>query len=360
VVDLAKRHKNVNGVVVGNETIFRDELPVSELIKLIHKVKREVQVPVTTGEIWHVWLEHPELATAVDFIAAHILPYWEGFSEGNAVDQAILIYDRLRQAFPGKRIVIAEFGWPSGGYNLKNANPGRLEQASVLRDFVYRAEAYGIDYNIVEATDQPWKIFEGSVGPYWGIWDASRHPKFAWTGPVYDAEHWKIGSLAVLIGLLLSLPILALAAPTLAQSALLAVAAHVVGAWFATVFAYWNGHYFVPGAAFALGTGLVLLIPLVLIALSRIEDIAAIAFGRRPRRRCSSRRWMRSPSSNIRTGNASSSSTTRLTRRSGSRSRSTAGCWASASSSSTPRRSRVTRRARYVSPLPTPPRKRRS
>src|SRR3954453_2423000 len=45
VVDLAKRHKNVNGVVVGNETIFRDELPVSELIKLIHKVKREIQVP---------------------------------------------------------------------------------------------------------------------------------------------------------------------------------------------------------------------------------------------------------------------------------------------------------------------------
>ena len=24
-------------------------------------------------------------------------------------------------------------------------------------------------------------------------------------------------------------------------------------AWFAAVFAYWNGHYFVPGAAFALG-----------------------------------------------------------------------------------------------------------
>ena len=284
VVDLAKRHKNINGVVVGNETIFRDELPVSELIKLIQKVKRDVQVPVTTGEIWHVWLEHPELASAVDFIAAHILPYWEGFAEKNAVDQAILIYDRLRQAFPGKRIVIAEFGWPSAGYNLKNANPGRLQQAEVLRDFVSRAEAYGIDYNIVEATDQPWKIFEGSVGPYWGIWDASRQPKFAWTGPVFDAEHWKSAGLAVLIGVLLSLPILAIAGATVAQSALLAVAAHVVGAWFATVFAYWNGHYFVWGAAFALGTGLILLIPLVLIALSRIEDIAAIAFGRRPRR----------------------------------------------------------------------------
>ena len=38
----------------------------------------------------------------------------------------------------------------------------------VVRDFVSRAEAYGIDYNIVEAIDQPWKTFEGGVGPYWG------------------------------------------------------------------------------------------------------------------------------------------------------------------------------------------------
>ena len=49
-------------------------------------------------------------------------------------------------------------------------------------------------------------------------------------------------------------------------------------------FAYWNGHYFVPGAAFALGLGIVLLIPLIVIALARIEEIAAIAFGRKPLR----------------------------------------------------------------------------
>ena len=283
-VDLAKRNRNINGVVVGNEVIFRAEKSVDELIKLIQKVKREVQVPVTTGEIWHVWIEHPELASAVDFIAAHVLPYWEGFSEQAAVDQAILIYDRLRQAFPGKRIVIAEFGWPSGGYNLKKANPGRLEQAEVLRDFVARAEALGIDYNIVEATDQPWKIFEGSVGPYWGIFDSSRSPKFAWTGPVSNPEHWKTAGLAVLIGFLLSLPVLAMAAATAGQAALLTTGAHLVGGWLATVVAYWNGHYFVPGAAIALGVGLLLLIPLVLIAMSRIDEIAAVAFGRRQRR----------------------------------------------------------------------------
>ncbi|MEA2936326.1 MAG: hypothetical protein QOD74_2972, partial [Variibacter sp.] len=85
-VDLARKNRNVNGIVVGNETIFRNEKSVDELIKLIQKVKREVQVPVTTGEIWHVWIENPQLASAVDFIAAHILPYWEGIPEKAVVD----------------------------------------------------------------------------------------------------------------------------------------------------------------------------------------------------------------------------------------------------------------------------------
>jgi exo-beta-1,3-glucanase (GH17 family)/cellulose synthase/poly-beta-1,6-N-acetylglucosamine synthase-like glycosyltransferase len=284
VVELAKRHSNINGIIVGNETIFRGEQKVSDLIQMIQRVKRSTNVPVTTGEIWHVWIEHPELVSAVDYIAAHILPYWEGFSEQQSVDQAILIYDKLRQAYPGKRIVIAEFGWPSAGYNLKNANPGRIEQAVALRDFVTRAEAYGIDYNIVEAIDQPWKIFEGGVGPYWGIFDASRQPKFDWTGPITDPDHWRLAAIALLVSVLLSLPLLAMTGVTVWQAAMLAGAANVVGAWFAAVFGYWNGHYFVPGAAFALGLGMLLLIPLIVIALARIEEIAAIAFGRKPLR----------------------------------------------------------------------------
>ncbi|KPF96764.1 glycosyl transferase family 2 [Rhodopseudomonas sp. AAP120] len=283
-VDLAKHNSNVNGIVVGNETIYRADQKVEDLIKLIQRVKSQVSVPVTTGEIWNIWLEHPELASSVDFIAAHILPYWEGFSDKQAVDQALIIYRKLRDAFPGKRIVIAEFGWPSAGYNLKAAVPGPFEQAVTLRNFVSRAEAIGMEYNIVEAIDQPWKYFEGGVGPYWGILNASRQPKFAWTGPVVDPDYWKLALIALLVGILLSLPILQLAAPTVMQTAMLSAAAHGVGAWAATVFAYWAGHYFVFGSAFALTLGMILLTPLVIIALARIEEIAAVAFGRKPRR----------------------------------------------------------------------------
>ncbi len=283
-IDLARRNRNVIGVVVGNETIYRADLTVPKLMETIQQVRRQVNVPVTTGEIWSVWADHPELASAVDYIAAHILPYWEGISDGNTVDLTIRFYDRLRRIHPGKRIVIAEFGWPSAGYNRRDAVPDRMAQAQVLRDFVARADALGIDYNIIEAIDQPWKTFEGSVGPYWGVFDASRQPKFSWTGPIHDTEHQKLALIAVIAGLLLSLPIFTLASATLGQAVLLGAAAQAVGAWAATVYAYWDGHYFVPGAAFALGLGLALLAPLVMIALARLQEIAEIAFGQRPRR----------------------------------------------------------------------------
>ncbi len=283
-LNLARHYSNVDAIVVGNETTLRAEMSVDDLIKLIKKVKRSSPVPVTTGEIWTVWMDHPELASAVDFIAAHILPYWEGFTAKTAVDHTIAFYDKLRQMHPGKRIVIAEFGWPSAGYNFHEAVPGRMEQAQVLRDFVTRAEAYGIDYNIVEAIDQPWKTMEGGVGPYWGVFDAARQPKFSWTGQLTDPDYAKRAGLAVLFGLLLSLPLLAMAGVSFTQALLLAVSANAVGAWFSAIVAFWKGHYFVPGAAFALGLGIVLLVPLVAIALSRLEEIAAIAFGRPPRR----------------------------------------------------------------------------
>ena len=283
-LDLARHYSNVDAIVVGNETTLRAEMTVPGLIELIQKVKRSSPVPVTTGEIWTVWIDHPELASAVDFIAAHILPYWEGFDASRAVDHTIEFYDRLRKTHPGKRIVIAEFGWPSAGYNFHDADPGRIEQAQVLRDFVTRAEAYGIDYNIVEAIDQPWKTMEGGVGPYWGMFDASRAGEIQLDRPDHRSG---LSQARRFGGVVWSAAVAAdpgarrrqrhpsADAGGLRQRGRRLVRRHR---------RFWKGHYFVPGAAFALGFGIVLLVPLVAIALSRLEEIAAIAFGRAPRR----------------------------------------------------------------------------
>ena len=267
---------------------FLDEIKVEKSVEaqiaILQWVKRHSPVPVTTGQIWSDWRDHSDLAPAVDFISAHILPYWEGAPASQAVEWGISHYDELRRDYPGKRIVIAEFGWPSAGYNYHDSEPGRVEQAAVLREFTSRAEAYGIDYNLFEAFDQPWKVNEGSVGAYWGVFDAARQAKFAWTGPVSNPDHWKVAVLAILLGLLLSLPILAKPRATAREATTLAACANAVGAWLAIVFAFWNGHYFVPGAVLAFGLGVLLLVPLVFVALARVEEIAAVAFGHGPRR----------------------------------------------------------------------------
>src|SRR5215470_5644770 len=278
-IELAKRHSNVTAIVVGNESILRGDLEVDDLVEIIKRVKRQVPVPVTTGETHDVWRglykaepgepkesaekkqrERAEaastLASNVDFIAAHILPYWDGLPVRQGVDFAIETYDKLRRMYPGKRIVIAEFGWPSAGYNMHDADPGRIEQAMVIRSFVARAAAYGIDYNIIEAFDQPHKSAEGGVGGYWGLFDSSREAKFAWSGPVSDPDYWKIAGIAVLVGLLLSLTILAKPRATNGEAVLLVFATNAVGAWIAIVIPFWSGHYFVPGAAFAFSLGL--------------------------------------------------------------------------------------------------------
>jgi cellulose synthase/poly-beta-1,6-N-acetylglucosamine synthase-like glycosyltransferase/exo-beta-1,3-glucanase (GH17 family) len=283
-LDLARRNPNVTRLVVGNETIFRHEHTAAELAEIIRRVKRDSPVPVATADHWKTFIDHPELVDAVDQVFAHIIPYWEGLPKKTAVKGSLAIYDKLRAAYPGKKIVIGEFGWPSAGHNFERAVPGPLSQARLLRDFVAEANVLGIDYNIVEAIDQPEKIFEGNVGPYWGILDASLRPKFAWTGPLVDADYWKAAWLAVLVGSLLSLTILVLPGATVGQATLLAAADHLVGGWCADVLVYWQDHYLLHGEVITFAIALPLLALLAPIIRSRVNEMATVALGRDPAR----------------------------------------------------------------------------
>jgi hypothetical protein len=90
--------------------------------------------------------------------------------------------------------------------------------------------------------------------------------------------------MAILIGVLLSVPLLGLAGVSMGQAGLISAADHVVGDWGVGVFGYWHGHYLLAGEAIAFSVGLPLLGILVPIVLSRIEELAAIVFGGRPER----------------------------------------------------------------------------
>ncbi|MFA6280274.1 MAG: glycosyltransferase [Bdellovibrionales bacterium] len=196
LIRLAKEHPNVKRAIVGNETILRADTTVEALVSYIEKVKREVDIPVSTAEPWHVWLDHPELARSVDFITVHVLPYWEGVDIIGALAYVKYRIDQLQAAFPDKHIFLGEVGWPSEGQWIKGAEPSQINQAKFIREFLNYATETRLDYSIVEAIDAPWKRgIEGTVGAHWGIWDADRHVKFAMSGIVRESIHWFWGCL---------------------------------------------------------------------------------------------------------------------------------------------------------------------
>jgi glucan 1,3-beta-glucosidase len=97
------------------------------------------------------------------------------------------LFAEMQRSFPGKDVLIGETGWPSAGRPRGAIEPGRVNQARYLRGFTTLAERRGIDYNLIEAFDQPWKRApEGTVGGYWGLYDSQRREKFPWLGPVAE------------------------------------------------------------------------------------------------------------------------------------------------------------------------------
>ncbi len=197
-------------VMVGNEVLFRNEISVPQLIDYIREVKKRTWRPVSTSESFDIWLAHPELVAEVDFIGAHILPYWNGIAVEDAVDFVFEKLYELQKAYPKKPIVITEVGWPSDGQPFRHATASRTNQAIFLREFLNRAAEQKLAYYIVEAFDQPWKMsIEGSAGAYWGIFNADRQPKYPMEGAVLALpgwKHWATGAAifsVVLMGLFL-------------------------------------------------------------------------------------------------------------------------------------------------------------
>jgi exo-beta-1,3-glucanase (GH17 family)/cellulose synthase/poly-beta-1,6-N-acetylglucosamine synthase-like glycosyltransferase len=193
VIRLARENRNVVRVVIGNEVVLRDEISLSLLIKYIDYVRERVDVPVSTAEPWHVWIRHIELADHVDYIATHMLPYWEGVDLEVAVDYVVDCTNALKKAFPTKPVILAEVGWPSNGRTRRSAVASVPNEATFLRRFIQRATHENYTYYIMEAFDQPWKSkSEGAVGAYWGVYNVERQPKFPFAEPIVDIPAWRL------------------------------------------------------------------------------------------------------------------------------------------------------------------------
>jgi len=203
---MLKRHKGyIREVMVGNEVILRGELSIEDLIEHIREVQKKTGVKVSTAEVWQTWMFNPELAEAVDFIAVHILPYWEGVALDESLQFVMDRYGALREKYPDKPIFVSEIGWPSEGAWVRAAQPSLVNQATFVREFLQLANRMGLDYCLMEAIDQPWKIaLEGPTGTSWGWLDSERNFKYQLVGRVREYEGWKrYAAGAVLLGTLL-------------------------------------------------------------------------------------------------------------------------------------------------------------
>ena len=195
-IALARRFPDViQSIVVGNEVLLRGEMSAPDLVNTIRAVKAQVTMPVTYADVWEFWLRYREIATAVDFITIHILPYWEDFPI--PVDAAAAhvgsIRSQVAAAFPNREILIGEFGWPSAGRMREGALPSRANQARVVQQVLAQAKRDNYRVNLIEAFDQPWKRrLEGTVGGHWGLYDAyDRQAKFTWGAAVSNHPAWR-------------------------------------------------------------------------------------------------------------------------------------------------------------------------
>ena len=156
----------VHALIVGNEVLRSGDLSEEQLRTAIEQVRARLghAVPITTAEQPEQWLEHPDLAKVVDFITVHIYPFWQGVTIDSAIDFLDKEYQKIERAFPGKRVVIGETGWPSAGPPHGAAVPGAENQARYLRAFIDWAQVHRVQYFYFDAFDEDWKVHERESG----------------------------------------------------------------------------------------------------------------------------------------------------------------------------------------------------
>ena len=204
--------RNVDRVIVGNESQLFGYVTPDQLNVYIKRVRAALpaRIKITTAETWSTWLLTPEVAKNVDVLFVHLLPYWENADIRGAIKSTDNWYQAVEKAFPDKPIVIGEAGWPSEGRIRGRAEASAANEAYFARSFVQHAMEKGWDYYLLEAYDQPWKhVNEGKAGRYWGLFDATGQPKFAFTGLLRTFPEWRGYALfAAVLSLLLGLFVL--------------------------------------------------------------------------------------------------------------------------------------------------------
>lgn len=177
-IEIAKRGE-AGILAIGNEVLLREEMSEDELIAYIERAKAEVDVPVGYVDAYFLFENHPRVAEACDVLLVNCYPFWEGYPIEHAHIYMREMYRRAQRVANGKKVIIAETGWPNVGTRDRGAEPSRINAMKYFIDAVEWTRAEGIDLFYFAGFDEAWKVAkEGDVGAYWGLWDKDGQPKY--------------------------------------------------------------------------------------------------------------------------------------------------------------------------------------
>jgi GPH family glycoside/pentoside/hexuronide:cation symporter len=179
LIQLAKEGM-VDIAAVGNEVLLRNELPEQELIRYVKRVKKALpDTPVAYVDAYYQFLTRPALIEACDVILINCYPFWEGANNDHALYYLQRMYDLTKEAASGKKVIIAETGWPSKGQAVEKASPTEENAIKYFINVQQWAEEQNIELFYFSSFDESWKVvYEGEVGTRWGLWDKDEKLKF--------------------------------------------------------------------------------------------------------------------------------------------------------------------------------------
>lgn len=170
----------VDIAVIGNESIYRNDISEAELIAYIERVKAAitVNIPVSTVEVYYELLQRPLLMDSCDVILANSYPFWEGYPIKHAGLYLKKSYDELKKSAPDKKVIITETGWPTAGPAVDEAEPNMGNAVKYFVDTQTWAKNNNIEVFHFSSFDEGWKIVEeGELGVHWGLWDSKGNLK---------------------------------------------------------------------------------------------------------------------------------------------------------------------------------------
>jgi len=167
-------------VAVGNEVMLREDLTEDQILDFIQRVKQELPgISVGYVDAYYEFELHPRIVDACDVILANCYPFWESCPLEHSLVYLKEMYRRAVKAAKGKKVIIAETGWPDRGTPENGAVPSYENALKYfINTFTWAAEE-SIEVFYFSSFDEIWKVdVEGDVGAYWGLWDKNGKMKY--------------------------------------------------------------------------------------------------------------------------------------------------------------------------------------